>query len=75
MAVKAAAKVGRAAAPQGIELPQLVPEEVAQGGSANWAAQAGQQEVTMGARCWREMERVVSAVPGCFHDGGEPGLL
>lgn len=75
LAVKATAKVWWTAAPQGIELPQLIPQKVAQGGSANWAAQVGQQEVTMGARCWREMERVIRAVPGGFHDGGEPGFL
>lgn len=75
LAVKAAAEVWRTTATQGIELPQLVPQKVSQRGSANRAAQAGQQEVATGASRWREMERVIKAVSCCFHYGGEPGFL
>ena len=45
----AAAEVGRAAAAQGVELPQLVAQQVAQRGAAHRAAEAGQQQVASGA--------------------------
>lgn len=71
----ATAKVGRTAASKGVELPQLIAQKVPQGGAANGAAEAGQQEVATGAGCRREMEGVVRGVPLCFHDGWEPGFL
>ena len=72
---EATAEVRRTAAPQGVELPQLVPQEVPQGGAANGAAEAGQQEVATGAGVWRQVEGVVLVIPLCLHDGGESGLL
>lgn len=73
--VEGAAEVWWTTASQGVELPQLVPQEVPQGGASNGAAEAGQQEVATGAGCWREVEGVVRVIPLCFHDRGEPGFL
>lgn len=73
--MEATAEVWWTAASQGVELPQLVPQEVPQGGTANRAAEAGQLEVATGAARWREVEGVIWVVPFCFHDGGEPGFL
>lgn len=42
------AEVWRAAAAQGVELAQLVAQQVPQGGTANGAAEAGQEEVATG---------------------------
>lgn len=72
---EATVEVWRTATPEGVKLPQLVPKEVPQGGAANGAAEAGQQEVATGAGVWRQVEGVVLVIPLCFHDGGEPGLL
>lgn len=71
----ASAEVRRTAAAQGVELLQFITEKVPQGCAANWAAEAGQQQVATGGDCGREMERVFRAIPRCFHDGGEPGFL
>jgi len=46
----AATKVGRAAAAQGIELPQLVAQQVTQGGASHGAAEVGQQQVSAGTQ-------------------------
>lgn len=75
LAVEAAAEVRRAAVPEGVELLQLVPQEVPQGGPTHRAAKARKQEVAAGAGRRREVERVVRGIPHCFHDGGEPGFL
>lgn len=57
--VEATAEIGRAAASQGVELPQLVPQEVPQRRAADGAAEAGQQEVAARASVWREVEGVI----------------
>lgn len=60
---------------QGVELPQLIPQEVPQGRAANGAAEAGQLEIATGAGSWGEVEGVVRVITLCFHNRGEPGVL
>ena len=69
-----AAEVGRAAAAQGVELPQLVAQQVAQRGAAHRAAEAGQQQVAPGAeRRGRQAEGLgvlrAADAPFGLHDG------
>lgn len=72
---EAAAKVWRTAASQGVELPQLVPQQVPQGGAANGAGEVGQQEVAAGAGGWRQVEGVVRVISLGFHNRRKPGFL
>lgn len=71
----AATQAGGTAVSQGVELAQLVPQQVPQGRAADRAAEVGQQQVASGAGGWREVEGVVRGIAFCFHDGRQPRLL
>lgn len=71
----AATQAGGTAVSQGVELPQLVPQQVPQGCAADRAAEVGQQQVAAGAGGWGEVEGLIRGVAFCFHDGRQPGLL
>lgn len=59
LTVDAAAEARGTAVSQGVELPQLVPQQVPQGRAADGAAEVGQQQVAAGTRGWGEVEGVV----------------